>query len=321
MIVLVLSYFHPRIGPKIYMNYPIIPDHLQLDHIPFLMDFYQEGFFVHEFGELKTANRIFTIDNPKARGKEDTLMISVLMLDEHFEPSSFRDILEIFIDRFSSISNVYKGLNPSLEEDPDSIQKMQEIDIFLQSFFQSLPRERTSIKLRITKIFIYGLPGAGISTLVNHLQSDIFNERILREEINISKTLLGNLSLVTFNFFNRNIIDEILSVYLKKIDAIVFVLDGSDTEKYPEACKELHQISQYEGIEHLPLLILINKIDLGNIDTDELVKAMKFDILKNKRKKIYHISALNSYGITDAFKWLTNEISNQILKDPLKYFA
>ena len=60
MIIVILSLFDQIFGPRVLYHYPKVPDYLKLDHIPLLMDIYRAGFCIHKFGDLKTANHIFT---------------------------------------------------------------------------------------------------------------------------------------------------------------------------------------------------------------------------------------------------------------------
>ena len=96
--ILVLSRFDIKVGPKLFLNVPELQSQLFLDLVPLLMDFYEEGFFIHEFGELKTSNLIFTIPSPVTRGEQETLMITIIFLNEEDEdPKIFQGLLGQFV--------------------------------------------------------------------------------------------------------------------------------------------------------------------------------------------------------------------------------
>lgn len=320
MIVAVLSYFHTLIGPKILTAYPMIPEHIQLDHVPFLMDFYESGFFIHEFGDLKSANEIFTVPNPGARGGMEVLMLSIVMLDEKYDLDLFKDLLGVCVKKIKQSEDIYMGLHVDRKQSKGAVNKLYEIDNIIKSFFQSLPKERAVFKLRLTKIFIFGLPQAGSSTIITTLNNTFFNEELLEAEISITKSLLGNLSIITYNFSEKEAFEEILSIYMKRVNGLIFVMDGSDASKFELARIELHQISKFKEAKYLPLLILINKMDLATIDSEDIIKQLDLGTLVNQSYKWFPVSALNNKGIASAFKWLAVEISNRLLKDPSKYF-
>ena len=100
--ILVLSRFDVKVGPKLFLNVPELESPIFLDHVPLLMDFYEKGFFIHEFGELKSSNLIFTIPSSQsqagARGDIETLMISIIIKDEEDgDPKVFQGLLEQII--------------------------------------------------------------------------------------------------------------------------------------------------------------------------------------------------------------------------------
>jgi len=320
MIIAVLSYFHTLIGPKTLIVYPTVPDHIQLEHIPFLMDFYESGFFIHEFGDLKSANEIFMIPNPDARGGAEVLMLSIVMLDEKYDLNLFKELLGVCVNKIRGSRDIYLGLHVERTHTQEALDKFREIEYTIKSFFQSLPKERAVFKLRVTKIFVFGLPRAGASTVIKTLNNSFFNEEFLEEEISITKTLLGNLSIITYNFSEKEAFEEILSIYMRRVNGLVFVMDASDPSKFKMARTELHQISKFPAAKYLPLLILINKIDEATTDTEKIIEELDLLDLENESYKWFPVSALNNKGIGSAFKWLAVEISNRLLKDPSKIF-
>jgi len=318
----VLSHFDSKVGPKTLLQKSELPDYLKLDHISLLMDFYSGEFFIHEFGDLKTANHIFSVPSPLARGKEETLMISIVALDEKLHKlHSFHKVLEIFIEEFKKIKDVYKGLHDNSEDIPDSSEKLEEINKFFENFFDSLPKEKALFKQKISRILIFGLPQSGKTTIIECLQQKIFNRPKLKKEISLRKSLLGNLSITTYNFSEKNNFYEIMSLYLENIEGMLFVLDVSDEANYKKARNELHQIDKFPSTYHLPLAILLNKIDLKTPEITEIIQKLEVDQLKHKAIKFFPISALKNDGITDAFNWLSTEITNTILKNPIVFFS
>ncbi len=326
MISSVLSYFDANYGPKILLQASELPEYIHIDHIPLLMDFYSGDFFIHEFGELKTVNLIFTVHNPRARGKEEMFMISLVFLNENTYQeeerlSSYKDVLNFFVDEFIKIKDVYKAFADKSHLTQESSEKFEKIKEIFYSFFQSIPREKAVFKLRNSRIFMYGLPQAGKTTIIKSLQQTFFSKVNLDKELSLRKLLLGNFSIITHNFSKKNVFHDLMSIYLREIDGIVFVLDVSNTMNFRKAQSELHTISKFPETHNLPLLILLNKIDLGGKKIKEIIDQLNIDQLKNKTIKFYPISAIKKEGIIEAFNWLSGEIVNSILKNPKKYFT
>ncbi len=148
MIASVLSYFDVQKGPQVLISTHGIPEHIRLEHIAFLIDFYEKGFFIHDFGELRTANLIFTIYSPLTRGNEEILMISIVILDEQYNLNSFQEKLNKFVKEFKKISDAYKSFHPKSKDIPDSSEKLEEIKNFFILFFQTLHKDSAKFEIK-----------------------------------------------------------------------------------------------------------------------------------------------------------------------------
>lgn len=319
MIYSVLSHFDNRVGPKAVLILPEAPDYFQLEHVSFLIDFYEEGFFVHSFGEINSANLIFKLSNPLARGSTEVIMISLVFVNEDYDLSSFQEILHLFAAGFEEIKEGYKAFYTEAEM-IDASAKNEEMKQYLEEFQNSLPKERANFRLRQTKILIFGLPKAGITSIINSLENTIFNKELMKGEISLSKSLLGNLSLITYNLSGTSFLYKASSVYFKDIDGLIYVYDCGDQSCIDESRELLHQLQHYPETYDLPLMILLNKSDINTPDIREVSQFLDINTLKNKHIKLFITSAKQNKGILDAFNWMASEISNNLLRDPKKVF-
>ncbi|MFX1256526.1 MAG: hypothetical protein ACFFAN_01600 [Promethearchaeota archaeon] len=171
MIFTILSHFDNIVGPMISLKIPKSTTPINFEKIPFLMDLYKEGFFIHEIDELKTANLIFEISSPIARGHIERLMFSIVSIEEKYNLSlrSFRDIMEFFVQEFKKIKNVYKGFHYEILL--KGREKYNEIADFIYSFHQILSDKITRANQNISKIITYGLSPLGKSSLIKSLQN------------------------------------------------------------------------------------------------------------------------------------------------------
>ena len=58
------------------------------------------------------------------------------------------------------------------------------------------------------------------------------------------------------------------------MDAIVFLVDAADRERFVEAKAELDSLLSDDGLAHVPFLILGNKIDIAIAAPEEELRAM-----------------------------------------------
>lgn len=133
------------------------------------MDLYDQGFFIHECGELKTANLIFDIKNPIARGRINRLMISIILIEKEYtlNLNSFKEIMEFIAYKLKNIDDLYKGFY--CESLPEAIDYYNEIKDFMYSFHQSL----NTYKQNMSKISIYSLSSTGKNNILRSLQERI----------------------------------------------------------------------------------------------------------------------------------------------------
>ena len=173
----ILSVFDNRYGPRLFLKAPNLKTSIHLDHIPLLMDLFKEGFFVYEFGDLKTANLIFEIWSPLARGKKELLMITIGLYQGEYNLNlnSFQEIMEYFAVEFQNIKDLYKGFHHN--HIPGGSEKYNEIIDFVLSFYESLPKESEIIKQNLAKILTYGLSQSGKNSIINSLQEKISQSR------------------------------------------------------------------------------------------------------------------------------------------------
>ena len=177
MIYPLLSYFNNRSGPKILLKAPELRASIHLDHIPFLMNLDRKGFFIHEYGPIRTINLLFEIHSPLARGSVELTMVSLICFDKQYNLGSFKEIMECFVIELQNIPEVYKGFHCESEKIFGAKGKFYEIVNLFQSFNQSLPKEKATIRQNANKIFTYGLSQMGKNNLLDKFQKNLMQAK------------------------------------------------------------------------------------------------------------------------------------------------
>ncbi|MGV9173341.1 MAG: hypothetical protein ACOC44_20520 [Promethearchaeia archaeon] len=177
MLYTILSYFDNRIGPKVLFTFPdltSIRSNIYFKKIPILMDLYNNGFFIHEFGIIRTANLIFNIYNPSARGRQDRAMLSLLSINEDYnvDLKSFKEIMECLILNLKQDQNIHKAFRyRETENGMKCFSKMKDI---LLNFHNSLPANNFLAKKKLVEIPTYGLSRKEKSTIIDSIQNTFF---------------------------------------------------------------------------------------------------------------------------------------------------
>ena len=111
MKTLILSHFDSKIGPKVIKTVgdEILEDNLK--EIIRYMDYHEEGYFIHEFNGISSANIIFFIPSPIARGNFEIAMISIVLIDDDTDPKSYYPLLNQFVSECKNINDAYRGFH------------------------------------------------------------------------------------------------------------------------------------------------------------------------------------------------------------------
>ena len=137
---------------------------------------------------------------------------------------------------------------------------------------------------RDVKILMVGLDAAGKTTILYQLR--------LGESVTAIPTIGFNVETVTYKNVSFNIWDiggqkklrTLWNHYYDNNDAIVYVVDCSDTERIDnEAKEELHALLEAEQNAGVPLLVFANKQDMpGAISARELTDRFELSKIKNR---------------------------------------
>ena len=112
-LIVVLSYFHRKIGPMVFYSYPenLLSNKIS-SILPNIMDqAKRDEFFTYSFDSTKCMNYYFVIRSEWARGNKDALMISVV-----FEQQTLPDleqyvstVIKEFSETLKTTKNIYSA--------------------------------------------------------------------------------------------------------------------------------------------------------------------------------------------------------------------
>ncbi|KAG8694811.1 hypothetical protein FRC08_008244, partial [Ceratobasidium sp. 394] len=78
--------------------------------------------------------------------------------------------------------------------------------------------------------------------------------------------------------------------YCHGVDAIVFMVDSSATDKLESAGFELHSLLDHQPLAGVPLLVLGNKNDVPEHATvDELIRELRLDTIRDRPVSCYSV--------------------------------
>eukprot|EP01111_Echinosteliopsis_oligospora_P010329 TRINITY_DN318_c0_g1_i1.p1 TRINITY_DN318_c0_g1~~TRINITY_DN318_c0_g1_i1.p1 ORF type:complete len:187 (+),score=48.17 TRINITY_DN318_c0_g1_i1:71-631(+) len=156
------------------------------------------------------------------------------------------------------------------------------------------------------ELTLVGLQNSGKTTLVNVICSGSFHEDMIPTVgFNMKKVTKGNVTIKLWDIGGQPRFRGMWERYCRGVNAIVFVVDSSDRERFEASKKELHDLLAKPPLAGIPLLVLGNKNDLpesANLDT--IVDIFELKNIPGREVCCYSISAKNSVNIDITLEWL-----------------
>ncbi|MBN1330060.1 MAG: GTP-binding protein [Candidatus Heimdallarchaeota archaeon] len=166
-------------------------------------------------------------------------------------------------------------------------------------------------------IGIVGIDNAGKTTII-----DVFAKQKLTKTIPTVGVNLEHFEFTEIGF-NFNVLDmggqknfRLLWVdYLNTVDLAIYVIDSSDNERLEESLSEFQKMLVLTEANDIPILILLNKIDLPNsISALEIgQKLSTITELSRRDWNIIETSAITTKGLVEMFKWAYTKITKKEL--------
>jgi len=171
------------------------------------------------------------------------------------------------------------------------------------------------------KLLFLGLDNAGKTTLLHMLRDDRLGTHVPTLHATSEELTLNNIKLTTYDLGGHSQARRVWKDYFPVVNAIVFIIDSVDRNRFNESKGELDALLTDEQIAQLPILILGNKIDCaGAASEDELRTVFRLhgqttgkgnipiSELQTRPIEIFMCSILKRQGYGEAFRWMAQYI-------------
>ena len=156
-----------------------------------------------------------------------------------------------------------------------------------------------------------GLENAGKTTLLGALSSGSAPAEALPtiglNVVTFAKA--GNVKFKAWDLGGQTQYRSEWARYAKGCDIIIFVVDVSDTARFPAAKQELHRLLEDPELAKTPLMICANKIDVEPHATEsELVAALNLDYITEQAWVVFVFFGVLQTGHVSR-SWRTDQLT------------
>ena len=117
---------------------------------------------------------------------------------------------------------------------------------------------------------------------------------------------------VKFTFWDvggQKALRSIWENYFEANDALIYVIDSSDTYRLEESGKELRALLEENQLSGIPLLIYANKQDLNlSLSPEEIMNELNLTNIIDRKWTIVASSAITKVGLNDGLEWLEKNL-------------
>ncbi|CAM0910422.1 unnamed protein product [Alopecurus aequalis] len=171
------------------------------------------------------------------------------------------------------------------------------------------------------KILFLGLDNAGKTTLLRMLKDETLVVHTPTQQPTCEELSIGRIKFKAFDLGGHTVARRVWKDYYAKVDAVVYLVDAADDERFAESKTELDALLSEETLAHVPFLVLGNKIDLpGAMPERDLCYYLGLvnyttgkghvNLAGNGRRpiEVFMCTIVRKMGYGEGFRWLTQYI-------------
>ncbi|XP_048755798.1 E3 ubiquitin-protein ligase TRIM23-like [Ostrea edulis] len=160
------------------------------------------------------------------------------------------------------------------------------------------------------RVVILGLDDAGKTSILFKLKENEFITTIPTIGFNVESVEYKNVKFTIWDVGGQQKIRPLWKHYFFNTQAVIFVVDSSNTDRLAESFNELAKLVQEKELKEASLLIFANKQDVESCASIETITE-NFGLFKLCCNRSWHIQACDAksgFGLQDGIEWLSRQM-------------
>jgi len=174
----------------------------------------------------------------------------------------------------------------------------------ITELFSSFGNDKTN------KILMLGLDNAGKTTILHKLKFNIYTPTLPTIGFNVEQVDYKNIHMLVWDIGGQTTIRRLWKHHFDHTDAIIFVIDASDTERMVDAKEEIDSLMEDEQLKNASLLVFANKLDLANTTIPKIIEELGLHKL-DRNWNVQGSIAPTGEGLYEGLEWLSQDIKKK----------
>jgi len=173
--------------------------------------------------------------------------------------------------------------------------------------------QRLFRKKKQANITICGLDKAGKTSVINYLLYGEPRSTIPTMGINVNTIKLPKLEILIHDLGGQESFRALWENINERSDALVYIVDSTDFERFVETREIFHTIIETQIDDSIPVLVLLNKIDLQDRMTrSDFITHFGLPSIQAKiHWSCFETSAKTGLGLVEAFSYFINQLEDE----------
>ena len=165
---------------------------------------------------------------------------------------------------------------------------------------------------RDIRVVMVGLDAAGKTTILYKMKLGEVITTIPTIGFNVETVQYKALNMTVWDVGGQTKIRPLWKYYYQNTNAVIYVCDSTDEERFAEAKAELHSLLQSDELRNAHLLVYANKQDAPNAQKPtDVAEKLGLTEIRNRPWYIQSSSALSGEGLYEGMDWLSRSLRQQ----------